>query len=113
VIPIILEIRKHQENKPCDLIPTIEPDQVEGLVWLKGVLGRIVQKPRHANHGNAKAADSAIAMFLDTIEKLHKLAHKHEDRIAELETELEVVQRRCATLELIVEGDKPCAKKQN
>lgn len=110
MIPILIELKRHQQHAPCEWLPTLTDDQVAALRWLKGTFGKIVSKaPRHANHDKAKAADAAISMFLDTVNKLHEAVHKKEERIGELEAELDVVKRRCTTLDLILKEERPPA----
>lgn len=102
----------------CRYLPPVTDDEVGATRWLVATLQRVVERGGE----NAQRAANAIKMLAgmaDHARKMHEIAHDQDATIAKLHEALEQLERRCETLDLLVDdgrwveangGDIPCPR---
>lgn len=85
----------------CRYLPPVTDDEVGATRWLVATLQRVVERGGE----NAQRAANAIKMLAgmaDHARKMHEIAHDQDATIAKLHEALEQLERRCETLDLLV-----------
>lgn len=108
VIPVPVD-----RNANCEHNANPTPAQTMALSWLAVILDTLRDGPKltpdHLNteadiemSESAAAAGEAVQAMAEITNRLHRVAHDHEDEIARLTEALRITNQRCDTLELLV-----------